>query len=41
VLVIDARRASVPTASAGAVSAGTGLAFHVLRAGMTLDLARP
>ena len=41
VLVIDARRASVPAASGGAVSAGTGLAFHVLRSGMTLDLARP
>ena len=41
VLVIDARRAKVPPGNAGAVSAGTGLAVHVLRSGMTLDLAHP
>lgn len=40
-IVIDARRATVAPASSGAVAAGTGLAFHVLRSGMTLDLARP
>jgi hypothetical protein len=41
VIVIDARHASVAPAAAGAVTAGTGVAFHVLRSGMTLDLARP
>jgi cyanophycinase-like exopeptidase len=37
-LIVDARGASVPGAAPGAVHAGTGLALHVLRAGMTFDL---
>jgi cyanophycinase len=41
VIVIDPRRARVARASGSPVAAGTGLAFHVLRAGMMLDLARP
>jgi cyanophycinase len=40
VVVIDARHASIPTAAAGAVDAGTGLALHVLRSGMSMNLAR-
>lgn len=41
VIVIDARGAKLPPASSSPIAAGTGLAFHVLRSGMTLDLARP
>lgn len=41
VVVIDARGAKLPQASSSPIAAGTGLAFHVLRSGMTLDLARP
>jgi hypothetical protein len=41
VIVIDARGARLPPASSSPIAAGTGLAFHVLRSGMTLDLARP
>ncbi len=37
-LVVDARGASVAAAAAGDVHAGTGLALHVLRAGMSFDL---
>lgn len=40
VVVIDARHAVIPTTVAGAVDAGTGLALHVLRSGMSMDLAR-
>ncbi len=40
VVVIDARTASVPAGEEGEPSAGTGLVLHVLRSGMTLDLAR-
>ena len=41
VIVIDPRRAAIVKPETGPVAAGTGLAFHVLRSGMTLDLARP
>lgn len=41
VIVIDARGAKLPPASSSPIAAGTALAFHVLRSGMTLDLARP
>jgi cyanophycinase len=41
VIVIDARGARQPPPSSSPIAAGTGLAFHVLRSGMTLDLARP
>ena len=41
VIVIDARGAKLPPAASSPIVAGTGLAFHVLRSGMTLDLARP
>lgn len=40
VIVIDARRAAVARGPDGAVAGGVGLAFHVLRSGMTFDLAR-
>jgi cyanophycinase len=40
VVVIDPRHAVIPTTVAGAVDAGTGLALHVLRSGMSMDLAR-
>ncbi|MCG8443046.1 MAG: cyanophycinase, partial [Caulobacterales bacterium] len=39
VVVVDARRAQVLAADHGDVTAATGLTTHVLRAGMTLDLA--
>lgn len=39
VVVVDARRARVSELVPGEPSAGTDLALHVLRAGMTLDLA--
>ncbi len=38
VIVIDGRRAKVADTAKGSVAAGTGLAMHVLRAGMTFDL---
>jgi cyanophycinase len=41
VVVIDPRRAAVATTPPAAVSAGTGFAMHVLRAGMSIDLGRP
>jgi cyanophycinase len=41
VLVIDARGAKLPPPSSSPIAAATGIAFHVLRSGMTLDLARP
>ena len=41
VIVIDGRHATVAPAEGSPVAAGTGLTFHVLRSGMTLDLARP
>src|SRR5205814_5842641 len=41
VIVIDPRGAKVAAPDSGPVAAGTGLVFHVLRSGMTLDLARP
>ena len=37
-LVVDARGARVADSTPGSVHAGTGLALHVLRAGMTFDL---
>ncbi len=40
VVVIDPRHATIPAAAAGTVDAGTGLALHVLRAGMSMNLAR-
>jgi cyanophycinase len=39
-IVIDARRAAIARGPDGAVAGGVGLAFHVLRSGMTFDLAR-
>jgi cyanophycinase len=41
VIVIDPRHAAIVKPGTGPVAAGTGLAFHILRSGMTLDLARP
>ena len=41
VIVIDPRHTAIVKPGTGPVAAGTGLAFHVLRSGMTLDLARP
>jgi cyanophycinase len=40
VVVVDARGASVPRAAPGAVTAATGMRIHVLREGMTIDLAK-
>jgi len=41
VLVIDPRGAKIAPPASSPVAAGTGLTFHVLRSGMTLDLAQP
>lgn len=41
VIVIDPRGAKVAPSASSPVAAGTGLTFHVLRSGMTLDLAQP
>ena len=38
VVVVDARRATLQETTTGAVSAGTGLTLHVLRAGMSMAL---
>ncbi len=38
VVIIDGRRARVGPPAAGALAAGTGLALHVLKPGMTFDL---
>jgi cyanophycinase len=40
VVVIDPRHATIPAAAPGAVDSGTDLALHVLRAGMSMNLAR-
>ena len=40
VVVIDPRHATIPAASDGAVEAGTGLVLHVLRSGMSMNLAK-
>jgi cyanophycinase len=39
-VVIDARRARVNQAAAGALASGTGLKLHVLKPGMTFDLGK-
>jgi len=41
VIVIDPRGARIAPSASSPVAAGTGLTFHVLRSGMTLDLAQP
>jgi cyanophycinase len=41
VIVIDPRGAKIAPSASSPVAAGTGLTFHVLRSGMTLDLAQP
>jgi len=39
VVVFDARRAEIAASSAGSLVAATGMTMHVLRAGMSIDLA--
>jgi cyanophycinase len=41
VLIIDARKASVPAGKAGDLSAATGVQLHVLTNGMTFELDAP
>jgi cyanophycinase len=41
VIVIDPRGAKMAPSASSPVAAATGLTFHVLRSGMTLDLAQP
>ena len=38
VIVIDGRRSAIPGTAPGAVHAGSNMALHVLRAGMSFDL---